>query len=570
MNRLIQKIFENRGYTHEFLREFDNPEYQQLKDIDVLCQKLKSIKDNNQNIVVYPDFDMDGIASGVLGYAGLSELGFNVGLYIPDPTEGYGISQQSVADLLYKYPGTNAIITCDTGIGAAEAASYCKIAGVDFLVTDHHKQEMIIQAPIIVDPMRADETYPHQICGAFVFWQVLARYAQLYCTYFEQDQIGRLKVFAGIGTVSDSMPILYENRQTVRDAISICRMIYSDGTTGMVSSIMGCDRYKLVFWGLYDFFKICEENGIISSSEDIDEEFFGWYLAPIFNSAKRMNGEMYKAFGIFFYGNTCDVNPRQEFAEYLYKLNHERKELVAKKLHEALSFDQPFAPYVYISDADPGILGLLAMKLLQKNGVPTFVLKDYGENNKPNRYSGSGRSPEWFNSITLLSNVDYLFIAGHEQAFGCGIKTATDLQRFHDWLAVLVPDMMSKLDTAEGKPDYVIDTHWQNGDIGIDITCFQGYLEEIEEYRPFGKGFEKPVGIIKFTNTDIIEWKRMGSNKQHLKLSLPGGFNILCWNQGHLIDQRDKFESHTVVGSLGQSTFKGITSINFTGEFVEQ
>lgn len=570
MNRLIQKIFENRGYTQEFLREVNNPNYQSLKDIDIMCVRLKAIHDAGVLIVVYPDFDMDGIAAGTIGYAGLSELGFNVALYIPDPSAGYGISQKSMADLLYKYPDARAVITCDTGIGASEAAFYCNTAGIEFLVTDHHKQNVIIPASVIVDPMRQDESYEHTICGAFVFWQVLKRYSELYGTYLMQDQIARLCVFAGIGTVSDSMPILYENRQLVRDAVMISRLIYGDGSTSSVSCISGTDTYRLAFWGLYDFLKVCAENGIIKSRDDIDEAFFGWYLAPIFNSTKRMSGDMAKTFGIFFCGNIGEENPRYQYAQELYELNNERKTMVAKKLKEIMTAPQPYAPYVYLTDADAGILGLLAMKLMKKTGVPTFVLADHGEGISTNRYSGSGRSPDWFPAISQLHDLDYFFIAGHEQAFGCGIDTQIHFQQFFDYVSVLIPNVLSHVEFTDAKPDYVINTDWEHGDIGIDLAVFDEYLDEIDSYKPFGKCFEEPRGYLCFKNQDVIEWKRIGKASEHLKISLPGGLDILCWNQGALIGQKDLFNTHTVCGTLGRSEFMGVMSINFTGEFLEQ
>ena len=570
MNKLIQKIFENRGYTQEFLREVNNPNYQSLKDIDIMCVRLKAIHDAGVRITIYPDFDMDGIAAGTTGYAGMSELGFNVGLYIPDPSAGYGISQKSIADLLYKYPDTKAVITCDTGIGAMEAATYCKNAGVEFLVTDHHKQDVLIPASVIVDPMRQDESYTHTICGAFVFWQVLNRYAELYGTYMMQDQIARLKVFAGIGTISDSMPILYENRQLVRDAVMICRLIYGDGSTSSVACIPGTDVYRLAFWGLYDFMKVCADNGIIKSSEDIDEAFFGWYLAPIFNSTKRMGGDMAKTFGIFFCGNIGKENPRQQYAQALYELNNERKTLVAQKFNEIMTSAQPYAPYIYLTDADAGILGLLAMKLMKKTGVPTFVFADHGVGVSSNRYSGSGRSPEWFYAISQLHDLDYFFIAGHEQAFGCGIDTQAHLQQFFDYLSTLIPNVLSGVEVVDVKPDYVIDTDWGHGDIGIDLAVFDEYLDEIENYKPFGRGFEEPRGYFRFRNQDVIAWKRMGKANEHLKISLPCGLDILCWNQGALISQKDLFDTHMVKGTLGKSEFMGVISINFTGDFIEQ
>ena len=484
MNRLVEIMFKNRGYSDEFINAINLNSYDNLKDIDALAVRLKEIHDEHIPITIFPDFDMDGISAGTLGFAGMAELGFNVSLFIPNPEEGYGITVESVKNLLAKYPETKVILTCDTGITAASAADYCKSVGVEFIVTDHHMQNFEINASIVVDPMRFDETYTHpEICGAFVLYQVLQYYADLYCNSFTRDQIRRLRVFAGIGTVSDTMPVLYANRQLVKDAIIICRLIYGDGTAAFVSNITGSDIYRKAFWGLYDFLKVCEDYGIIKSSESIDEDFFGFYLAPIFNSAKRMNGDMNKAFGVFF------ANDSRRYADYLYNLNIERKELVSRELKNMLSHDQPYAPYVYFTTAKAGVIGLLATKLADQSGVPTFVAIDDGEDAEGVRYHGSGRSPEWYPCMSRLNNI--ISIAGHEHAFGWSCENKTSLERFVRVLAKDVADIYPTIQKQEPTPDFVISADW-SGDTGIDIGLFDEYLNEIESYKPFGKGFPSP------------------------------------------------------------------------------
>lgn len=564
MNCLIQRMFENRGYTPEFIRAINDSSYDNLKDIDTLAVRLKEIHDEHIPVTILPDFDMDGIVAGTLGFAGLSELGFSVALYTPVPSEGYGFTPDTIDDLLLRFPATKVIITCDVGIGCFEAIEYCKKKGIEIIITDHHKQERVADTDIIVNPMRLDETYAHPgICGAFVLYQVLQYYADLYCNYFQQDQIRRLRVFAGIGTISDSMPLLYENRKLVRDSIMISRLVYGDGTDAFINNLQGCVQYRQSFSGLYQMLKLYEEYGVINNAESIDEDFYGYYLAPTFNSAKRMDGDMNKTFGVFFAG---DPASQMENAKYLYQLNVERKNLVEREFMSMMDNDQPYAPYIYFSTARPGILGLLAMKAMKESGVPTFVIVDSGEPGET-RYHGSGRSPEWFPCWTHLHND--IFIAGHEFAFGCGMSTLTEVQRLFRILNVDVPKAMSEVVIEEFKPDFVISTDW-SADTGIDIELFEDYIVECDKYRPFGKGFPAPVAVLKFNNRDVIEWKRIGKTKQHLKISFANGFDVLCWNQAALISQKDSFDDHVVIGKLGTSEYDGVTSVNFIGDLQEQ
>lgn len=563
MNYLIQKTFENRGYTTEWLREINNPEYDELKDIDLIAVRLKEIHDNNIPITIFPDFDVDGISSGNCSFAGLAELGFKVNLFIPNPEHGYGLSPAVVDDIMKAYPDTKVIFTCDNGISCYDAADYCNEIGVELIVTDHHVQTQEINTAIVVDPMRMDETYSHpNICGAFVVYQVLQRYADLYCNYFLQDQIRRLRVFAGIGTVSDTMPLWYENRQIVRDSIDIIRLIYGNGDTNAVMAIQGCDIYRRAFWGLFYIMKSFEEHGKIRKITDIDEEFFSYYFVPTFNSTKRMNGDMTKPFGVFF-ADTAQID-----MEYLYQLNTQRKILVAKEYKAIYDRDQPYAPYVYITDAPAGILGLLATNIMKVTGLPTFVVNDEGDGHTNNRFHGSGRSPEWYPCMSNLANVDGIGIAGHECAFGCSIDSQTKLTKFIAFLDMDIARVQSEIEIVEEKPDFVIATDW-SADIGIDLNVFAEYLEELEQWRPFGKGFPAPNVKLIFKNNDVKEWKNVGSANEHLKVSLHQGFDIMCWHQGASIAEKDLCDEHVVYGHLDISDYRGESSIQFVGNMVK-
>lgn len=565
MNKLIEKVFENRGYDKDFIRSINNPEHDDLKDVGELARRLKLIYDSGDKIVILPDFDMDGIMSGTLGFAGLAELGFNVSLFIPNPADGYEFTSKTIDRLISEYPDVKVILTCDTGISCYDGVKYAKDMGLDVIITDHHKQNdkklSDMKADCIVNPMRVDETYAHpEICGAYVLYQCVQYYAECFADSQTVEQIKRLRVFAGMGTISDSMPLRYENRRLVKDCISICRLIWSKGNEWFVTALQGTTAYKSAFVGLFEVLDRFASEGKIKSSSDINESFVGYYLAPMFNSVKRMEGDMSRAFGVFFRDN------RKDDIDYLFSLNNRRKVLVEDYYERLISNegDQPFAPYVYISEAASGILGLLATKILNETGTPVIVVRKCDDG----MYRGSGRSPVWYHMISRCSEAGF-YVSGHEVAFGIGITDKRELKSLVAFLKKDVSDVKASLDADEFdfKPDFVIATDG-TGDTAIDIPLFAEYLNEIDSYRPFGSAFPEPVSVLRF-RPEECEWTVIGSTKQHLKLRFGRGFSVLCWNQANLMDKAKKWSEVCVVGHLAINEFNNVFTINFMGDISE-
>ena len=257
-NMLVERRFANRGYPADYLTKISNPEHKVLANTDVFVNRLHELHESQDLVVVLSDFDMDGISAGTEGFAGLSELGFNVALFLPNPKEGYGFSPETIMKLWQQYPKVKAIITCDVGITCFEGVETAKNLGIDVLLTDHHSMDDSGKLPdgayCIVNPKCEDaETgYVHSdICGAYVLYQLLESYAIKYCSRQVVEQIRRLRVFAGLGTVSDGMPLLYENRQLVMDAISIAKLVYAFGSDFVVNHMFGSDIYPRAFRGLH-------------------------------------------------------------------------------------------------------------------------------------------------------------------------------------------------------------------------------------------------------------------------------------------------------------------------------
>lgn len=569
MNKLVSLFLERRGYNQEKLYALNDSTHLELLSMSDLCDRMYQYRQSQEKIVVLPDFDMDGIASGVLGYAGLAELGFNVCLFRPNPADGYGFTADTIDRLKTEFPDVACILTCDVGITCYDGVRRAHELGIKVFVTDHHHQEDAVanEADVIVDPCRLDEPYRLKgICGAHVLWQVLDCYAHMHGNAFEREQINRLRVFAGIGTISDIMPLLNENRELVRDSISLCRLVWNKGDSFFVNSLVGTSVYVRAFFGLHCVLCRFADKGTLKTVDDINEEFLGFYFAPLFNCVKRMDGNMDDAFGVFF------GNDPKECIERLFTLNDQRKAAVQSYMDEIETIDQPYAPYIYLSSAPSGLLGLLAAKLTADITGPVIVLTEHDDGH----YAGSGRSPEWYDAFEHIG-AEGFYIAGHAGAFGIGVTDKRELGSLSAYLGMDVPKTWESVASdleAQGvsceygaNADIRLSVYGEGDDIdsGIDIPCFVEFIATIKQYEPFGRGFEKPVISFEFA-PEAAQFVTMGSLGQHLKLVLPFGFEVIFWNKASCIGEMQAASKVKCLGRLNLNEFKGTTKVNFIAD----
>lgn len=573
MHPIIEKVFERRGITPELWNQYNDPDHKQLKEIDELCTKLKEIRDREEKIVILPDFDMDGVMSATVGYSGLSLLGFDVELYVPNPANGYGFGPKEIDEIRDKFPLVDAIITCDTGIGCRTGIEHAKRCGIDVLVTDHH-QEQISDVPgtqssprgiadAIVNPCAIGEDYDHPaICGAHVLWQVIDRFAELYESDHVREQVQFIRIFAGVGTMSDTMPVLWENRQLVKDSIEICRKIWTTSPDFLDAIKDAPDGYADAFRGVYALLNIFSGTGKLQDPADVDEMFYGYYLSPAFNAVKRMDGDMSRAYGVFL-GQTPSDN-----VKYLLEMNELRKRTFEEELAKLDAQDNPFAPFCYVSDAMHGVLGLLAMKLAQRSGLPCVVVSEH-----PNgRLTGSGRSPEWYPVAEMSPDFAGCF-AGHAGAFGCRFESMEHLEEFYDYTKKRSQEAYDEL-VREGKIDTPYDiviSDDGSGDFSADLDDLLAFVKELDDYRPFGRGFEEPQVLLSF-DADKAKWTPIGQEKNHLKVTvvLEDGkkLEVLCWNQASAIEDGVPSGRAYALGTFGINEFRGIVKPQMSAELM--
>jgi len=555
IGRLMSAVFESRGYAADFYSQIETVSKNTMKDIDTLCEILHGFKERQERVVVLPDYDMDGICAGTIGFAALSEMGFQVSLYIPDNSRGYGFDASDIQEIMKLYPDTKAILTCDVGSGCYSGIQYADEIGLTVLVTDHHSVVSLPkEACAVVNPMRKDDIYEHpHICGAFVLHQVLMHYAEAYEDMTVCESVARLRVFAGIGSVSDAMPVLHENRQLIRDAVAICRSVYCEGDFSYIRSMGTKDIYTKAFQGLFFVLKAYQELGKITCPDDIDETFFGYYMAPMFNALKRLEEPVRKAFLVFF-GN----NQEARVAE-LMALNEKRKLIVEEVLDELSGQMNPHAPYIYIGQVPGGLAGLIAMRLMGESGLPTLVL-----HKTENGFGGSGRSPSWFPFLSVLSEMkdERLSAAGHEGAFGFEAKSEDALFDLFMYLQSRVSELMPEDMAPE------VDAMVGEGcDIPLSLEVMGEYVRDKRHLKPFGVGFESPVLLVR-VDMKFAEISYIGREEQHLCVKLPSGVKILAWNQAGEETELIRDGILSVIGDINQNIYGEKSTLQVEGRIV--
>lgn len=611
---LFALMCQRRGWSDEYLREIESAEHDELLGLAEMVEALEDARAAGRKITIAPDFDMDGISSGVLGYAGLSELGFDVELHVPDYRRGHDLAPEDIAEIAAKWPDTSVLLTCDGGVNSHRGIAAARDLGWTTLVTDHHEELAPgSTADITVDPCRIDETYAHTgICGAHVLYQVIEAYARVHQPE-KLWEVRLLRLFAGLGTVSDVMPVLYENRQLVRDSLSIARLLYApaprtiptpwgfdpdleaiDVEQATLMQLLRIDQHHPVFIRAFQGFavllKAFGQAGKVRDVDSLDEGFYGFYVAPAMNCPRRTGDPLEPCFDVF---TAPDQNSMLEAAHKVIATNEKRKQLVEVHMQELAGDDQPLAPWVYFSEAYPGMYGLLANQMMERQGHPVVVL------NRPSGpddfVSGSGRAPSWFNIIDTLEPQNGMRAIGHQQACGVKVDRAELLDELVDTLQAATQVALLAVDPNERRADLVLGPD-ADCDAGLDdLEPLVGFVRRIETLRPFGQGFVEPVVEIAIEPLGLrvdrigsdadCEHDRVDANmmmnargyrvcrlcKKHLRLVTRSGLSCLWWNvaeekEPELV-QLTKSASRTEIGTLRfiaklqLNTFRGETRV---------
>lgn len=565
--------------------------------------KLYEVYQKKLPITICPDYDADGIMAGVLFYSALSELGFErVHCYYPSQVLGYGLTISSAQAILDQYPDTQVVLTCDNGIHSDEAVAFFKEKGVVTLVTDHHPSMSFPDADACVDPCYSKDEYPFKgVSGATVLWKVLCHYAKEY--YPEKyENILKLAVFAGISAVTDSMPMIEENRNLVRVAYNTIRSLWTCSNGGESFPRENLEGFSDIsiraFEGLYGVLKVISENG--GRLSEVDEMFFGFTLGPMLNAARRIELGSESAFRVFIENDECTA---YEAASYLFYLNQERKNLVAPLSAQAILNSEIELATGVLQDISPsscifcygaeGCLGLIANALTTHTGYPSvcFALSEdnyaevsdnvfVAENNCVLSFltsefvSGSARAPSWFDFYAFMEwfesvYPEVVYFGGHSQA-GAFTVRIDHLGIFSNALLMFAKNLYQSLPEGETLPPYDMlvsmgddskdrsNTIYLESEHDADWVYFANMLDTL---KPFGPGFLKPVFRVAVDISSKDVKVQYMSGGKHFKCSFDG-FDFICWNGGFSFAAEEPvtFFADT---TLGINEFKGKQTVTF-------
>lgn len=495
-----------------------------LADIDKAVAEISRIIQEKKKIVIYGDYDCDGVCASVIAIQALRNLGADVDYYINSRfVEGYGITPLGVDNLLKKVPDAEVIITVDNGIVAFEGVAYAQEKGLEVLITDHHLAiEEVPEALAVVNPHRLDdESLFKDICGATVIYKVMLA---LYWELGEDIEfISNMIDLVGMATVGDVMPLRSENRFYVNEAL---RLIEQNSRKQ------------------FEVLKKVKNVGVLN------EEVFGFQFVPTINAEGRLNGKPALAMEFFL---SEDENEMHSLAHELNVINDDRKDLtkLQEELGESLMAQQGSDKKVIVishPDFHSGIVGLVAGRLKEKYNRPVIVFTE--ENGI---LKGSSRSIEAFHIKDALDKVSDLILqhGGHALAAGLSIDESN-----LDAFSVAINELADQTLTAEDMVEKImVDAVLDPADVTLEL------IHEIDSLRPFGQGFESPVFGLSAFDVDKVIYMGDGS---HLKLvNFDTALELVMFK--HADNYREMGEP-TRVKALGTpkiNSFRGNISIQF-------
>ncbi len=493
LHPIVAKLLVQRGIvTSAAAQEFLDPSLSRLcdpfllPDAEVACERLKLALKNREKILVHGDYDGDGVTSAALWTRTLRSLGGIVDVFVPHrKRDGYDMRTTHVDQA--KEKGVTLIVTTDCGIQRVEEVEHARENGIDVIVTDHHTPNSngtLPKAVAVVNPHRRDSIYPFpNLAGvgvAFKMGEALTRSLGYGVDSFRRSYLD----LATIGTVTDVMPLVGENRIIVKHGLEALQNTKKPGLRALLE-IAG---YK---------------------DKTLDTRSIGFGIGPRINAASRVD-ETQHALDLLL---TKDDAEARILATRLNDLNTTRREMTTKIVEEAMEqiaqqdMHEAKCLVLHGSSWPAGIVGLVASQVVKQFNRPCIVIS---MDDATGKGKGSARSIHPFNVFDAIDKCEPLLIeyGGHAYAAGLSI-THENLEDFRD--------QMNRLASAEISDEDL----FPSIDVAAEISPAEithKLIEELAMMAPFGSGNHEPLFASR--SVAINNVLRMGGEKQHLKLML--------------------------------------------------
>lgn len=475
----------NRGLdSDQKLKEFLNPTIDQilnipLTDVEKAVKRIELAIKNKQKIIVYSDYDADGLCATAIMWETLNDLGANVMPYVPHRlTEGYGMSESGIEKLAID--GANLIITVDNGVTAVKQVELANKLNIDVIISDHH----VLPSTV---PESFAMVHSTSLCGAGVAWLFCWHLISKINPQYKDKLMEKLEL-AALATIADLVPLTGANRSVVKIGLEKIDKTKRPGIRALINQ----SRITKVI-GTYEI---------------------GHIIAPRINAMGRIGH------GLDSLRLLCARNQNQadELARLLTKTNSKRQELTIKAVDHAKSLviENHLVGVIAHESWHEGVIGLVASRLVDIHHKPIIVISIGEKHSK-----GSARSIPGFNIVEAIRESSQFLVdaGGHPMAAGFTIETR-HIEAFTQSINIYA----EKFITEEiSTPTIEIECELGTEDIN------KATLKITEQFEPYGMGNPQPFFLTK--NMLVEDIRTVGGGNEHLKLTV-NGFNAIGFNLG--------------------------------------
>lgn len=528
LNKVIGKIIVNRHVVNdEDVRIFITPTRDDFhnpflfKGMDIAVDRIIKAINNKEKILIYGDYDVDGITSTTVLKKYLMDRGISVDTYIPNRLhEGYGLNKKAIDTI--KERNIDLIITVDCGISAIEEVDYAVRLGMDIIVTDHHEVgEKLPNALAVIDAKRKDNTYPFRsLAGVGVVFKLIQ--ALSIKLEIKPEEYLKYLDLVCVGTISDIVPLEGENRTIAKLGLMLIKVTRILGLRELIKS---------------------------SGYKEIDSNTISFGVAPRINACGRMGHEE-EALKLFL---AEDLESATKITKELNEYNTLRQSTEKAIYEEAVQqieknhLDANNSIVLGGKGWHHGVIGIVSSKVTDKYYKPSILLSF-----EDNIAKGSGRSVPGFDLYEGLAKCEDLLekYGGHSMAVGLTLKKE-NLENFKERFEQIAKEKNIK----ELVPIIYIDDELKLKDINMDL------VKSISILEPFGEANKVPLFLIRNLKIDSI---RALSEGRHLKLTLRDEnfvINAIGFELGYLAEEYRIGDRIDVVGTLEINSFNGFSSI---------
>ncbi len=529
ISELLATILVNKNITtQKEIEEFLNPTRNDffdpflINDMDIAVERIRKAIETQEKVIIYGDYDVDGITSITVLKSFLKDVGLDVDYYIPNRLEeGYGLNKNAIDEIAKnKY---TLMITVDCGISAIEEVNYANSLGIEVIVTDHHEPgEELPKALAVIDNKRKDSKYPfRELAGVGVAFKVSQALAQS-MNVKEEEYLKYLDIVC-VGTISDIVPLISENRVITKLGIKLLKQTRNTGLKAIINS---------------------------SGYSQINSTTISFGVAPRINACGRM-GKAEQALKLLLSKDIYEVN---KLTQELNNYNRERQE-IEKEIFESVlnkieqnNLDKNRTIVVGGEGWHHGVIGIVSSKITEKYFKPSILLS-FEEDGTG---KGSGRSIPGFDLHEALMKCENCLekFGGHSMAVGLTLKKDKFEQFYEEFEKV----------AKENKTENIVPII--NVDAKIELNEIdKTVVEDLKQLEPFGEANKMPVFALKNIRIDSI---RALSEGKHLKLTLRDNnqiINAIGFNIGELANEYKIGDKIDLAGVLEINTFNGIDNL---------